>query len=69
MDPKPLSSIPVPLVSAAVGAVVAWWGLSDRMERQITERVNLTSRVAQPGERIEGLRAEIANLREATKKP
>jgi hypothetical protein len=68
-SPKPLSSIPVPLISAAVGAVVAWWGLSDRMEKTITERVNLTSRVAQLAERIEGLRMEIATLREAAKKP
>jgi len=51
------------LVSAVGGAVIMWWSLSDRMEKQITEKVNLVSRVAQLAERIEGQRTELQNLR------
>ncbi len=53
----------VSLVSAVGGAVVMWWSVSDRMERQITEKVNLVSRVTQLAERLEGQRTEIQNLR------
>lgn len=53
----------VSMASAVGGAMVMWWSLSDRMEKQITEKVNLVSRVAQLAERIEGQKAEIQNLR------
>lgn len=69
--PKSLPLL-VGLVSAAGGAMVMWWGIGDRMEKQITDRVNLTSRVAQLGERvsanqsnIDNLRSELAALRQA----
>jgi len=67
MEKPPFNNIPVALLSAVGGMIVMWWSLSDRMEKTITERVNLTSRVAQLGERIEGLRAEIQNLKELKK--
>jgi uncharacterized membrane protein len=40
-----------------------YWSISDRMEKQITDKVNLVSRVAQLGERIDGLKSDLNNVR------
>jgi len=61
--PKNSPHLTPALLSAIAGALVMWWGLTDRMEKSVTEKVNLTSRVAQLGERIEGLRSDLTNLR------
>lgn len=61
----PSKSIPflISLVSSIVGALVMYWTVADRMEKQITDKVNLVSRVSQLGERLEGVRAEISIIR------
>jgi hypothetical protein len=53
----------ISLVSSLAGALVMYWSVADRMEKQITEKVNLVSRVSQLGERIDSARSEINNLR------
>lgn len=63
MDPASYPKTLLSVLSAAIGALMAWWALSDRMEKQITERVNLTARVAQLGERVNNANEQISVLR------
>lgn len=66
VDPIPPSkALPylISLVSSIAGALVMYWSISDRMEKQITDKVNLVSRVAQLGERIDGLKSDLNNVR------
>ena len=66
VDPIPPSkALPylISLVSSIAGALVMYWSIADRMEKQITDKVNLVSRVAQLGERVEGLKSDLNNVR------
>jgi uncharacterized membrane protein len=66
VDPLPPSkALPylISLVSSIAGALVMYWSIADRMEKQITDKVNLVSRVAQLGERVDGLKSDLNNVR------
>lgn len=53
----------ISLVSGIGGAILMYWSVADRMERQITEKVNLVSRVSELGAQVVATNRDINNLR------